>query len=145
MATALSPSEVAKKWAENAIRNKATMLAGVAAVTENPAAKAARAVDKYAAGVAQAVSDGTYVRALQAVTIDGWKASIMGKGSKNYDTGVREAESKMDKFYQSFIPFTAQLSKRIQAMPKSDIEDSINRVRANIMGMKEWAKSRPRG
>lgn len=143
MATALTALEVAQKWAENSIRAKPTMEAGIRNTTEAPTLKAAAAVNRYADGCSRAATDGSFVKGCQAVTLEDWKQASLDKIA-NLDKGVRSGQSKMSRFMESFLPMTAALSKKIQAMPKGDIEESIARIRANIEGMKNFAKTRSR-
>lgn len=102
---AMSASERAKKWSENLIRNKASIRAGIEAVTVSPTSKAAAAVDKYADGCARAVSEGRFVSGCQKVSLQDWKDRAINKGLANLDVGVRQAEAKVAAFQQKAEPY----------------------------------------
>jgi len=142
MATALSAQEIAKKWSENTIRNKATWLAGINGVRGNPMTKAAAAVDKYADGCQAAALDGTFVKGCQRVSEAQWKAACGDKGFKNIDTGVRQGESKLAAYLEQAMPSIKALSDRIQQMPSRSDADMYDRIRANIEGMRAIAAQR---
>ena len=116
---ALSAAERAKKWAENLIRNKPSIRAGIEGVTESPTAKAARAVDKDAAGCQRAVADGTFVAGCQRVTLQDWKDRTINKGLANLDVGVRQAESKVAAFQQKAEPYYKMAKDRAAAVQGS--------------------------
>lgn len=144
MARGLTASEVAAKWSKNTKANKDSMKRGVEQVTESPTAKAAQAVDRYAAGCAEAASSGRFAQACRAVSLEDWKQAFLDKGMKNLDNGVNAAESKQAQFYERFLPYIRQASDRIRKMDKGGIDNAMARVRANLEALQNFKNTRTR-
>lgn len=140
MAKQYNAQAIAQLWASRAQSAGDRMKAGIQAVTENPAEKAAAAAPQWLAGVQRAAADGSFQRGLQAVTLSDWKAAMTNKGVPNMQTGVREAVPKMTRFLTDFLPFAAQVSDQIAAMPKGSKEDSRARMNAAFDAMSSYRK-----
>ena len=128
----LTPSQVADKWATNTSNAQQAFKDGVNSVTTSPTSQAALAGDRMVQGVQQAVSSGRWAAALNAVTLDSWKQSMLSKGAARISGGVQAAKPKMTAFMTSWLPYEAALSQRIQAMPKGTLADSQARANAAI-------------
>lgn len=134
----------ASKWAKNLIAAKDAMRAGAQRVTIAPTELAAKQVDRYASGCAEAASSGRFERGCRKVTLNDWLDSYLNKGIKNLDVGVRAGETKMSTFMSSFLPFIQAKSAQIQAMPKGTRADSMARIAANLDAMDAYKMSRGR-
>ena len=132
MAKAITADAVVKLWAERGAASGNTVRAGVAAVTENPAEKAARAVDLWAQNVAKAKQK--FVDALSRVSLQDWKNSMGGKGVTNMETGYNDPgnQRKFLNFMRSFLPYVRSGAAQVRAMPKGNLELSIARAVAMI-------------
>lgn len=137
-----SSADVAAAWSRGLLAAKSKIIAGVNAVTVAPTQKAAAAVDKYLSGVQEAVNSGRYVKRLQAVTLADWKDSLINKGMKNLDNGVRQGENKVVKFMDQYLPFIRQASARIQQMPSGGRANAMDRVSANLDALAQFKDSR---
>lgn len=142
MAKRLNAATIAAKWATRTSNAGDAMKAGVAAVTESPTAKAAAAKDKWLAGVQNAAANGKYEDGLNAVSLSDWQKAMNDKGIANMANGVRAAQVKMQAFLTDFLPFAAQVSDQIKAMPSGTVEDSRQRMLANFDAMRSYSKRR---
>lgn len=132
-----SAETILNKWVQGAsTAANGAYKEGVQGVTVSPTAKAAQAVDRYAAGCSRAASDGSYVNGCNKVTLADWQQATTTKGVANYTRGVNDSKEKMRRHIQSSMPFWAQVSEMAKSMPKGDLESGINRVRAVCLAMK---------
>ena len=138
MSKALTVDQVVRLWAERGAGSAETVKAGVQAVTENPAAKAAAAVDLWAQRVAQAKQK--FVDALSRVSLQSWKQAMVGKGVANMQAGYQDQQSqqKFQAFMRSFLPWVRQGAATVKQMPKGNIEQSIARAAAMIRHNAAW-------
>ena len=132
MAKAMTADEVMRKWAEAGANSAAAVRAGVNAVTESPTAKAAQRVDAWVAGVQRAKD--RYVNRLNAVTLNDWKQSMLGKGITNMGTGYADPlnQRKFLNFMRSFLPYVREGAARVKQMPKGTLQQAIDRAAAMI-------------
>lgn len=121
---------IAQLWVQRASSAADRMKAGVNAVVDSPMEKAAQAAPQWLAGVQKAASEGTFEAGLRKVSLSDWKQKMLNKGIPNMATGVREALPDMTKFLTEFLPYAAQVSDDIKAMPKGSKEDSRARMNA---------------
>jgi len=133
----LNATDVAASWSKGMTSSIEKVKRGVMAVTESPMAKAAAAQDRYLAGVQRAVDDGRYVDGLQSVTLADWQKVTAEKASR-ITQGVKEAESKMVSFMQQLLPYTDNVSREVQNMPKGTLADSIQRATRTIELMAQF-------
>lgn len=138
----LNASDVTAKWARNMTASVPAIKAGVQAVTESPMTKAAAAADRYVAGVQRAAESGKWQEGLMSVSLDEWKRLTAEKGAGRIAAGVSAATPKMESFMRQLLPFTAQVSRDIQAMPKGTLEDSIARSTETIRKMAQFRNRR---
>jgi hypothetical protein len=115
-------------------------VAGARAVTVSPTAKAAAAVDKYARGVQDAVSSGSYVAGLTAVSLSDWQQSVETKGKRNYQNGTQNLSNKAKKNMADVMTFAGQVSAEIQAMPSDTPSDMDQRMLANVEKFRQYRK-----
>ncbi len=140
MAKQYNAQAIAQLWGQRMAAAGERMKAGINAVTENPAEKAAAAAPKYLAGVQRAMAEGKYEAGLRKVTLQGWKTKMLNKGISNMQTGAREAVPDMQAFLTDFLPFAAQVSDQVKAMPSGTKEDSRARMLANFEAMSNYRK-----
>lgn len=131
---------IAQLWMQRASAAGERMKAGVQAVTENPAEKAAAAAPQWLAGVQRAAAEGSFEAGLRKVSLSDWKQKMLNKGVPNMATGVREALPDMTKFLAEFLPFAGQVSDEIKAMPKGTKEDSRARMLAAFEKMSSFKR-----
>lgn len=140
-----SSQELAKKWAENLVRSKASIRAGIDQVSVAPTQKAAAAVNKYADGCQRAVSEGRFVAGCNRVTLQEWKDKTINKGLANLDVGVRNAESKVASFQAKAMPYYKQAKERAAAIEGTGRAAQIARIEAALDVMEQLRAANVRG
>lgn len=126
----LTPQQVAEKWRANTSNAQQAFKDGVNGVQTAPGQRAAAAADRFLAGVQASVSSGRWQQKVAGVSLESWKASMVGKGAARIAGGVAAAVPKMQDFMTRWLPYEADLSARIAAMPKGDLASA--QARANF-------------
>lgn len=135
-----NPQAIAQLWMQRASSSQDRMKAGVTAVNDSPMEKAAQAAPQWLAGVQRAAAEGSFEAGLRKVSLADWKQKMINKGIPNMATGVREALPDMTKFLAEFLPFAADVSDQIKAMPKGTKEDSRARMNAAFDKMSSFKR-----
>lgn len=123
----LTSQQVTQKWVQNTQNSQAALKAGVAAVTTAPTQTAASRLDKYLAGVQNAVNSGRMAAALQSVTLQDWQNAMNTKAAARIGPGVAAAAPKMQSFMDKWLPYEATMQAQVRAMPKNTLADSQQR------------------
>lgn len=129
---AKNPADVAAKWSRNLAGAQASISAGVMAVTQNPAQKAAAQAQAYLQGVQQSVASGKYQRGLGRVTLQSWQEAMLKKGLPRIASGASQGQSKMQNFLDKWLPYQDQLKQKLANMPRGDLQSNIARAVAAI-------------
>lgn len=137
-----NPSTAADRWATNLGGAGEKIREGVNNVSEAPTAKAAKAVDRYLAGVQKAVSDGSYVAGLNRVSLQDWKDAMLNKGITRVTSGATVAKPKMREFLAEVQPHIEQGQRMLESMPKGTLDQSKARAIAWIDHMAKFKKNR---
>ena len=95
--------------------------AGVDATQVNPMAQAAAHLDKYQAGVQQAVSSGRMASALQNTPVSTWKNNSKAK-SGNLAVGARQSQAKAQAAYQKLQPIWQQMAAAAQGVQGTGLQ-----------------------
>lgn len=134
----LNPTEVYNQWKAKLTGSTDKIKRGVAAVQVSPMAKAAAAKDKYLQGVMNAVDSGRYEEGLMSVSLQEWQRKMIDVGVGRIASGATAAEVKMTNFLSQLLPYTEQVSKSVQAMPSTSLEDNIQRAVATMRMMSQF-------
>lgn len=135
---AKSVSDVVAKWQRNLSAASQTIRDGVNAVTTSPTELAAQQKTRYVEGVQRAAESGKWEQGLRSVSLQDWKDKMLNVGIDRINKGVQQAVPKVTRFMQQFLPYVAQVSKDIQAMPKGTDADSEARMLAAFRKMKAF-------
>jgi hypothetical protein len=135
----LTAEQAAAKWQANLAAAGPAYIAGVNAVTTAPTQLAAAQQDKWARNVQLAAQTGRFANKLNAVTLQQWQDAARSKGASRLTSGAALAKPKMAQFLSAFLPVMQQVKAQVATMPKNGIEDSLARVRAQIMAAKQFA------
>lgn len=132
MAKAITPEAVIKLWADRGAASADTVRAGVNAVQDNPAAKAAARADVWVQNVARAKQK--FIDSLNRVSLQQWKSAMLNKGLQNMQTGYNDAgnQQKFLAFMRAFLPYVRSGAAQVRAMQKGTLQDGINRAVAMI-------------
>lgn len=103
-----TPDQAAKNWSTGMANSSQKMIAGINAVTDNPADKAIAAIPRMLQGIQAAAADGRIERGLRTVTLASWKANMLNKGVSRVAGGATSAMPKVQAFMAQFLPYLAQ-------------------------------------
>lgn len=124
----LTPQEVAAKWKQRTSAASPDYVKGVRAVTENPAAKAAAAKDKWLASIQEAAANDRFAKGLGRVTLQDWQKAAAEKGGQRITAGVAGAESRMNTFLSGFLPALENITQQTRSMSSLTLADRIARM-----------------
>ena len=137
----LSQQEILQKWKMNTGNSTTAYKAGVMAVTENPAAKAAAASEKYRTGVMAALDSGKYQRGLSRVTLQSWQQAAATTGATRLASGVAKGEAKMNAFLTQFVPFQQSVTASVRAMDSSTPEAREQRMLEQVRRTRKFVRT----
>lgn len=125
---AKDPRKVAERWRDNLAASSAKITEGVQGVTRSPMEVAASRKDKWIAGVQQAAQSGKWEAGLRRRTLGDWQQAMITRGVPRIAQGASEATNDFAGFMADFLPFTDQVSAKVQAMPSVTLEQNIARA-----------------
>ena len=123
---------VSARWQRNLSGATEKIREGIQSVTVSPTETALARKDNYLQGVQNAVANGTYEAGLRSVSLEDWKQAALTKGVARISAGAAAAQGKVQRFMDVWLPTQADLSRRIEQMPKGTIADSQARAAAAI-------------
>ena len=136
----LSSAQIAEKHARNTANAVQDMVAGVQAVTASPMEAAAAALPKAAQNYAEAVNSGRMARRLRSVTLESWKDAMINKGAQRVASGVNASKGKVTAFWDEFGPVLDQVTSQVRQMPSVTLQDSIQRMVAQVEGVAKFKR-----
>lgn len=132
------PGTVAKKWATNLGNSVQQISNSVNAVSVNPAQQAANAVQTWQTKMAQQSTAAKWVKGLGRVTLQSWQQAMQQKGIPRIGPGAQAAIPKFTQFLTAFLPYEANITQQVRAMPKGTLQDSINRMTQMVQGLSQF-------
>ena len=129
--------------AKQAARLKASledMRTGVERVETAPGKAAAANVKKWVARLAEKSTQDKWAANTGAVTLDQWKADMLGKGIDRVPAGIDAAHDKVVIFGDKLLAYQNAGLSAIDAMPDITLEDSIAKSMAWIRYMAKFEK-----
>ena len=133
-----TPDSSAQRWAQGLAGAGSKVREGVSAVQQAPGARAAAAVDRYLQGVQQSADK--FRSNVAAVSLGDWQDAMINRGIPNMGTAAQQKQSKYQSAIADLLPHIAEVSRRVQSMPKGTLQDSINRQIAFTQGMAGYRK-----
>lgn len=131
---AMSADDISKRWSSNLAASTPRIQAGVQAVSTAPGLAAARASDRYLAGVQANVPK--YQTNVAAVTLAEWQDATLNKGIQRIPTGAQAAEQKFAAFMGRLIPY---INSGLTTLPaRGGLEQNIARSAAWIRHMSKF-------
>lgn len=128
------PRAVADRWVSRLSGSTDRIRQGVQAVTTSPTQQAAAAVATWQARLAQPETAAKFQRNLQRITLADWQSAMINKGLPRIPTGAAAARDKMTQFFTQFLPYEHNVAQQVHQMPKTTLEDRIQRAVAMIRG-----------
>lgn len=136
-----SAAEVAQRWVSSAAGAQQRFTDGVQSTQKDPTALAIQQQTKLSTNFAQAVSSGRWARNLGRVGKAGWQQATVAKAA-NYSTGIQASQGKYEAAIGPVLQIEQSLQSQIASMPKTTLQDSINRMAAWATGLHNWKLSR---
>lgn len=124
------PAAATAKWVTNLSNSTQAMTRGVQAVTVSPGAQAAAAADKWLMKT-QAAKD-KFQRRVGSVTLSDWQNAMTQYGISRVAQGANAKQGKMQSFMAEYLPYLANGVAQVDRMPRTTLEDGINRAVAMI-------------
>lgn len=137
-----SPDIAAQRWARSMANAGTNYTEGVNSVTTAPGQAAARQVNAYQAGVAQAVSSGKWQNRVQSVSLEDWKRAAVQKGAARLSQGAAAAVDKVRAANERTWPMIEAAQARVAQMPRTTTAERIARSQAYQIAMHEIATQR---
>lgn len=139
----VNATEYADKWASRLSAAGEDVRRGVEKVTVAPGIQAAAAKERMKAAIIKAIDDGTWEAQVKAVSLEDWKASMVGKGINRLSEGVNAAKPKQVAMAEKLLAAVDASVAEANATPRGSLEDNINRMTAFVRGMAKRKIRRP--
>ena len=136
----LTPEEAASKQASRLKGATEDIRRGIDRVTSSPTAKAATKQQKMLTNLTAAITDGTWAKRLNAVSLEDWKSKARDIGVNRIAAGIDGAHSKQVEFYSKLLPAVDSARAKIAGMPDTSLEDNINRMTTYVREMNKFKK-----
>lgn len=138
---ALTPQQIAEKWARNLANSGTDAKNSVTAMTANPMERAISKKEKMKANLIKSIDDGSWENGLRSVSLQQWKDAYINKGISRMTTGATAATPKMTAFMQELLPYQQSLKAQVDQMPDLTLNDSGQKMLAWMNGMANFKKS----
>lgn len=133
--SALTPDQIAQKWATNAAAATTSMQAGVQAVRQAPGQLAAAQQAAYLANVQ--ASANKWAANVSKVSLTDWQTAMIQKGIPRVATGVQAAQPAFSQFMTKLVPY---INSGLGALPaRGTIDQNINRAVAWMRYMSQFS------
>ena len=129
------PNSFAQAWVNGVSGSAQKATNGVNAVTKAPSQSAIAAQTKMITNWTAAVNNGTWAKALGAVSLSDWQTAMVQKGIPRMAQGAQAAQSKMQAFAAKLLPAEAALQAKVVGMPNTTKVDTKARMNAWFDGM----------
>lgn len=126
------PATVAKKWANNLSASTQQITNSVNAMTVNPCALAAAAVNQWQAAVNTPEAARKFQQGLNKVPLNVWQQAMTGKGVQRIPSGAQAAIGKMTTFMTAWLQFVQGCQNQIANMPKDNFANRTARMNTMI-------------
>lgn len=137
----LTPQQASERLASG-IRNGSTnYIAGVEAVTKNPAESAIEARGKWVNAMTNPATHDKWQRGLERTSITDWKQATAGVGAQRFSQSADKAQTNYEAFARDFFPYLATVENTISQMPNVTIDERINRAVENMRLLSQYTRS----
>lgn len=125
-----SSTDATAKWLANLSAASGRMQTGAMGVTKAPGAAAAAAADKWLAKVT--ASKAKFAARVSSVSLQDWQNAYINVGIPRVAQGAQAKQSKVQAFFDEFLPYLQRGMATIDNMPSVTLEDGIARASAMI-------------
>lgn len=137
MAVRGTPQEIAERQIRRTKASTQEMAEGIQRVTIAPGASAAASKEKWLSKLQENADKWAHNTA--AVPLAEWQRAAIEKGVPRVAAGLDAAKDKITNFYERVIPHIEAGQRKLDSMPKNNIEDSIARSTTMIRHMAEFS------
>ena len=124
-----SGTDAAAKWASGLAQAQSRMAAGADSVTVSPGALAARAADRYLAGVQANVDK--FKRNAGNVSTEAWREAYKTKGLPRVASGATAAQPAFAAVMDKLIPYMKQAQLPARGTMEQNIQRAVAQIRHN--------------
>lgn len=125
-----SSTDATAKWLANLSAASGRMQSGAMGVTKAPGVAAAAAADKWLAKVT--ASKAKFASRVASVSLQDWQNAYINVGIPRVAQGAQAKQSKVQAFFDEFLPYLQRGMATIDNMPSVTLEDGIARASAMI-------------
>lgn len=136
------PTKIAAKWRRNLSNAQTDMEDGARRVEVAPGQLAVKQKDKMRANLLEAIDSGRWERRTLAVSREDWIDDYVKKGIPRIASGATAGEPKMAEYMREALPVIEALQSKINALPSQTLDDSLQRVRVMMEGMRDFGRKR---
>jgi hypothetical protein len=137
----LTPEEFQEKHARRLKNSISDIQAGISRVTSSPMQKAIAKKDKMRVNLNAALDNGKWEAGLKRVSLEDWKSKTITKVSERIGTGIDGAKDKVVRFAGQLLPYQDTLKKKVDVMPDTTLDDSIQRMTTWVRGMANFKRT----
>lgn len=137
----VTPQEYAEKLARRLSAATEDIRRGIERVRENPMEAAAAQQDLLLQRLQEVIQSGRWAELVRAVSLQEWKSAATQKGVPRIGPGIQAARPKLERFATQLLPAVDAAVAEVKAMPKTTLEDRINRAVSYMRRMSQFKKS----
>lgn len=138
----LNAQEYADKWGRRTKAATEDMRRGVLNTTQAPGAAAAKQVALMKQNLVRSLEDGTWERAVSAVSLQEWQDKMIEKGVPRIAAGIDSAMTKQVAMAEQLLADVDSVVNEVNKTPRGDLETNINRMNTFARGMAAKAQAR---
>lgn len=141
---AYDPRRAVKKQIANVQSNVDSYIAGVKANTKHPGEEAIKKKGKMKANFLKAMDDGKFDEGARSYTLADYQERTATVGARNLPQGIADAEPKLNEFHDQFSTFLDGHLAKVNAMKDDTIEERLQKMRENALGISRFKRQRRR-
>lgn len=130
-----TPQEYAEKWARRLKGSTEDVRRGVQRVAQAPGQKAAASQRLMVQKLMEAIESGLWAQQVAGVTLEDWKKAMVEKGITRLASGVDAAQPHQAQMAERLLAAVDSAVAAANAIPKGDIEASVQRMTTYIREM----------
>lgn len=135
MALRVNAQQYGQKWASNLKASSGYIKEGVNRVKTAPGEQAAAAAELMLARLTEAVTSGLWAKKVAAVSLQDWQSAMINKGIGRIAAGADQAVKTKQQTWANLLSAVESAQAAANAIPKGDINASIQRAAAYMTAM----------
>lgn len=126
----LTPAEATARLVQGAQNAVGRYVDGIKNTDVNPLERAAAKAQKAAAGYAEAISSGRWVKGLQSSSKEEWMQNAISGGGSLYTAGIQAKQAKIQRKLGPALEQTYNVADSVANMPTDTIQQRIAKSQA---------------